>query len=252
MLWYLCSGVWEITMAIAARLPQLDTLLLSRDDQTIRTFQPLVEVAGLNAHVCTNAEIALEMLARWRFDAVFVDCESIPEAMSLISALRCSPSNRTSVVFALVHQARPADAFRTGATFVLDKSSGAERARIALRAAYGLMLLGRRRYHRRPALVEATYRSLSTGMHRLVTFNISEGGVGVEGNWEPRVGDRGTVEFHLPAGAGHIRASVEIAWAEGRRAGLTFSFLTPDARRSLEEWTLEGLTTDLPVAVASC
>lgn len=234
-----------------ATLP-LDTLMLSRDDATIRTLQPLVQVAGLNAQVCSNVDLAIEMLARWRFDAVFVDCESVPEAMSVISSLRGSPSNRTSVVFALVRETRPADAFRSGATFVLDKRSAPERARTALRAAYGLMLLGRRRYHRRPACVSAAYRSLSGGSQRLLTFNISEGGVGLEGDWHPNVGDRGTIEFVLPGGAGNVHASVEVVWSQGKRAGMRFLHLAPEVRERLQNWILEHLRTETRLPVGSC
>lgn len=200
----------------------METLFLCRDEKTLAAFSPLLHSAGTATQVCSDPELAVEMLARWKFDAVIVDCDEVPKGLDVLRVLRTAPSNKNTVAFALVNDTPVGVAFRMGATFVLNKPVAKDRARCALQAAFSLMLLGRRRYHRRPISVPAAFVHSSGAELKVQTVNISEGGACFSAKDMPEPGDEGTFIFELPGSGAPIIAAVEVVWSKAGRAGLCF------------------------------
>lgn len=220
--------------------PRMETLFLCRDDKTLAVFSPLLQSTGTGTQVCSDPDLAVEMLARWRFDAVILDCDEVPKGLDVLRSLRAAPSNRSTVAFALVDHTPVGFAFRMGATFVLNKPVAKDRARCALQAAFSLMLLRKRRYHRRPISVPATFVRASGGELKVQTVNISEGGACISGTILPAPGEEGTVLFELPGRSTSIVAASEIVWSKEGRAGLCFDSVLNGGLNTLREWINES------------
>lgn len=224
---------------------RMSALILSRDQEAIRSFHPVLASAGSRLQFCTDPELALEMLERWRFDAVVVDCDAIPLAMDVLRYLRKSPSNRTSVAFALVERTSASIAFAAGASFVLNKPVTREQVRAILRAARGVILLGSRRYYRRPLVTPVTFVNSSCQALQLWTVNISEGGLKLQGPRAPSQGERGTVTLKLPETEESIIAGVEVVWANPQEAGLRFTNIVDGGRAILCGWISKSFEQEL-------
>jgi len=226
--------------------PKMETLLLCRDNKTVATLFPLIQGTGAGAQVCSDADLAVEMLARWRFDAVIVDCDEVPNGLDVLRSVRAAPSNRNAVAFALVNNTSVGTAFRLGATLVLSKPIARDEARSALQAAFSLMLLGRRRYHRRPIEVPAMFTRTLGQELRVHTVNISEGGACISAALVPNVEDRGSFVFELPGRPTPIVATAEVMWSRAGRAGLRFEHVLNGGLHSLQEWISESFKQELP------
>jgi len=224
---------------------RMETLFFCRDEKALAAFTPVLDSTGTATQVCSDPDLAVEMLARWKFDAVIVDCDDMPKGLHLLQSLRAAPSNRSTVAFALVNHTPVGSAFRMGATFVLNKPVAKERARCALQTAFSLMLLGRRRYHRRPVNVPATFVSASGTELRVQTVNISEGGACISAKTLPAPSQEGTFVFELPGHPAAIVAAVETVWSQGGRAGLSFSHILNGGLHTLRRWVYESFREEL-------
>lgn len=226
---------------------RMSTLILSRDQEAIRSIHPVLVSTGSAAQLCTDPELAREMLARWRFDAVVVDCDAIPQAMDVLRFLRRSPSNRTAVAFALVDGTPASIAFAAGASFVMNKPVTREQVRSILRAARGVMILGCRRYYRRPLVTAVTFVTPSRQALQLWTANISEGGLKVKGPRVPSEGERGTVTLKLPEMETSIIAGVQVVWSHShsQEAGLRFTNIVDGGGAILRDWISKSFEQEL-------
>jgi len=227
----------------------MDALVLCRDRKTVEMLSPLLESTGSRTEVCGSADLAVEMLARWKFDAMFVDCDEIPEGADVLRALRAAPSSRSAVAFAIVDRAAARTAFQLGATFVLEKPVDSQRTRSALRAAYGLMLLARRRYYRRPISMSATLVRGSGERLLVRTVNLSEGGAGLQIGMPLEVAEGGELLFTLPGCGVEIAARSEVVWCADGRAGLRFLDLGRNGADQLREWIKESFEQEIRVAM---
>lgn len=238
----------EKATSSAAPHPQglrMNTLILSHDDEAVRSFFPVLASTGSRAQLCQDAERAMEMVASTRFDAIVVDCDDVRGSMDVLQYLRQSPSNRTSVAFALVSSTAASVAFAAGATFVLNKPVTREQVRSILRAARGVMILGSRRYYRRPLVTPATYVTAAREAIQVWTVNISEGGLKITGPRVPAPGERGTITLNLPDTQAAIIAGVEVVWTKPQEAGLRFTNLVDGGRTVLSEWISKSFELEL-------
>lgn len=225
--------------------PRMETLFLCRDEKTIAAFSPLLQSTGTATQVCSDPDLAVEMLAHWKFDAVIIDCDGIPKGLDVLRALRAAPSNRTAVAFALVNTTTVGTAFQMGASVVLNKPIARDRARSAVHAAFGLMLLGRRRYYRRPIVLPATFRHPSGQAFQAWTVNLSEGGAALRSATLPEAGEHGTLVFQLPEMWGRIEAGVEVVWSQGGQCGVRFVHIQNGGLNSLRDWISASFEQEL-------
>src|SRR5262249_23113460 len=159
----------------------LQSLLLSRDPEVHRTLRRVMDAANIEVEVCNNPEQARMALTRHKYDAVVVDCDDLQNSQAILKELRLGKSNKTCIAFALVHgHTTVQQAFELGANFVLDKPISVERATRSVRAAQGLIMRERRRYHRH--LLRATGAIVvDAGAELPVSItNISTGGISIE------------------------------------------------------------------------
>ena len=139
----------------------LQALLLSNDPEVHRTIRRVLDAANIDLDLSNNADQARHILLRRKYDALLVDCDDMPNGPLVLRELRLGKSNKSCIAFAVVNgKTNIQQAFEMGANFVLDKPISLDRATRSVRAAQGLIMRERRRYHRH--LVKATGAILVT------------------------------------------------------------------------------------------
>jgi len=155
----------------------LESLLLSRDTDVIQILQQTLSKLSIDVEVCRGAKSGTEILFAEKFDAVIVDCDDLQDGLGVLKELRKSPSNRTSIAFAILNGTTTThQAFELGATFVMQKPLTSLSAMRCLSAGLGLMVRGRRRYFRYTVELEVNLRFEHNRELLARTTNISEGG----------------------------------------------------------------------------
>ena len=159
----------------------LQALLLSNDPEVHRTIRRVLDAANIDLDLSNNADQARHILLRRKYDALLVDCDDMPHGPLVLRELRLGKSNKSCIAFAVVNgKTNIQQAFEMGANFVLDKPISLDRATRSVRAAQGLIMRERRRYHRH--LVKATGAILvDQGAELPLNItNISHGGISIE------------------------------------------------------------------------
>ncbi|MGH9651159.1 MAG: PilZ domain-containing protein [Terriglobales bacterium] len=194
---------------------------------------------------------ALDLLWQEHFDAVIVDCDSLPNGMELLKLVRLA-SGRTAVLLSLVTgEAGMKRAFDQGANLVLEKPVTAQNADRTLRAARSLMITDQRRYFRLHAEFDVHLHSEQGGqtLDLLVkSTDVSVGGMALRvlHPLQPRL----ILEVSFkPAGMEtRIHVEAEVAWSDARgECGLHFLHIPLPERRALEKW----LTAELQKRASS-
>jgi CheY-like chemotaxis protein len=216
----------------------LQALLLSRDPEVHRTIRRVFDAANIDLDLSNNADQARHILTRRKYDALLVDCDDMSNGPVVLRELRQGKSNKSCIAFALVNgKTTIQQAFEMGANFVLDKPISVERATRSVRAAQGLIMRERRRYHRH--LVKATGAILVDQGAELPLHitNISQGGLSIECSRKLDQGGAARVRINLPGTKRALDIKGEVVWStdEGR-AGIRFQVLSTEARKDLDAW----------------
>jgi uncharacterized protein (TIGR02266 family) len=221
----------------------LGSLLLSRDTEVIQILQHTLSKLSIDVEICRGARSGAEILLSEKFDAVIVDCDDLQDGLGVLKDLRKSPSNRTSIAFAILNGATTThQAYELGATFVMQKPLTALNAMRCLSAGLGLMVRERRRYFRYPIQLEVLFHFAHDRQVRAHTTNISEGGVAIRAVAPLTRGDRGTLTLTLPDNSGIFEAKVELVWVDGNgRAGVRFTEVSKEKRHLLDHWLEEEI-----------
>ena len=220
---------------------ELRALLLSRDDEMVDVLRRTLADLGVGTEVYSSSEWATEDLARHKFDAVIIDCESVSGAKDVLKKLRSTPSNSSSLAFAIVGETTSLqEAFDLGANLALDKPITPERARSSFRAAYGLMMQERRRYFRHPIDVPVTISLDEKTDFPGVAVNISEGGMAVKLSKPLRTGALVKLNFSLPGMKGWMEVRTVVIWTdEMGHCGMRFDQPPLATRNRLNDWLLQ-------------
>lgn len=224
----------------------LQALLLSRDPEVHKTVRRVLDTVNIELEFCNDPEQARMALTRRKYDAVLVDCDDTAKGPAILRELRQGRSNKSCIAFALVHgKTTVQQAFEMGANFVLDKPISPERASRSVRAAQGLIMRERRRYHRH--LLRATGAILvDAGAELPVSItNISEGGISIECARQLDEGGAARLKFVLPGAKKALEIKGEIMWSNHQgQAGIRFQVLPVEVKKELDSW-LERRTLPL-------
>jgi DNA-binding response OmpR family regulator len=202
----------------------LESLLLSRDDEVLRILRPTLDKLAIAVEVCQEAKKASEILISEKFDAVIIDCDDLPGGVEVLQGLRATPSNRSSVAFALLNGKKTTtqEAFGMGVNFVLQKPVSTLNASRCFHAALNFMERERRRYFRQPVKM-AVRVILGEKELQATSTDISEGGIALmlrqslPKNATPRL------QFTLPDTKLTLDVDTQLAWADLKgRVGLRF------------------------------
>jgi len=226
----------------------LQALLLSRDQDVVRTMRRAFETVSVGVSVVTASDQALESVGKQKFDAVLVDIDDVHDGANVIPRLRAGKSNQRSIVFAITNGITSVKAaFEMGSNFVLDKPVSFERAARSLRAAHGLILRERRRYFRVPVSLSAEVSFGNANVQGSVT-NISEGGLSLK--LERHAGAQGvvTIRLTLPRTTRMLELKGEfIAANRGANLGVKFHNLPPEIKSQLDRWLNQHIEEFKPV-----
>ena len=216
----------------------LNALVLCSDDKIVRVLRRTLGDLDIGAELCSEADAALRMLTRRRFEAIIVDFagEGSPEVLRSARNARC---NKQAVAVAIVDPIIGLkSAFDLGAHFVLYKPVSIEKAKSSFRAARALMKSERRRNARVAVQIPVVLRNLDGGPNmKVTTIDLSEGGmaIGIAGKRHPT--GRWQIAFSLPGMEVPLELPAEFAWeANTRQAGLRFLHVPPAAILQLREW----------------
>lgn len=226
----------------------LKALLLTRDQEILRVIRRVLDTVSIHLETVTSTDAARQTLARRKFDAVLIDCDDVQSGCDVVRELRQGKSNAKSIVFAITNKITTVkDAFEFGANFILEKPVSVDRAARSLRAAHGLILRERRRYHRHP--VQATAH-LSYGSMRDIPIplsNISEGGVALDTSRTPDMKGAVVMRLELPGCDRSLEAKGEFVWtSDVGKVGVRFTALPPLTKSELDVWLRRQLEAAAP------
>lgn len=177
-------------------------------------------------------------ITRRKYDAVLVDCDDMHDGPAVLKELRHGKSNRNCIVFAVVSgRTTIQQAFEMGANFVLDKPISIDRATRSVRAAQGLILRERRRYHRHLLKASGAIIVDSGSVLPVSITNISHGGISIECSRRLDEGGAARIKFQLPGSKQALEIKGEVMWStpEGR-SGIRFQVLSMEVKRELDAW----------------
>ena len=223
---------------------------MSQDDEVIRILRPTLDKLAIAVEVCQEAKKASEILISEKFDAVIIDCDDMPGGVEVLQGLRATPSNRSSVAFALLNGKKTTtqEAFGMGVNFVLQKPVNTLNASRCFHAALNFMERERRRYFRQPVKM-AVRVVLGEKELQAMSTDISEGGIALmlrqslPKNATPRV------QFTLPDTKLALDVESQLAWADLKgRVGLRFLNVPQSSVELLERWLNQQLEKQPPAS----
>jgi CheY-like chemotaxis protein len=231
----------------------LESLLLSRDVEVVRVLRPTLENLSIHVEVCQEAKKAAEILLAEKFDAVIIDCDDLPGGAEILQSLRTSPSNRSSVTFAVLNgkKTNTQQAFGMGVNFVLQKPITSFNASRCFNAALGFMERERRRYYRHPVEMQVAV-VLDEKEWRATATNISEGGIALLLRQALPKQGKPQLRFTLPKSTIALEIESEVAWADQKgQVGLRFVNVPPSTQESIEQWLNQELERQVPGSAES-
>jgi len=216
----------------------LRSLFLCSDDKIVRLVRRVLSDLEIDVEHCDDPDGAIRRLTRRRFEAVIVDCDDHFVAGKVFASVRSAPCNKQAIAVALIgNQQDIRSAFTLGAHFVLYKPFSSERAKSSFRAARALMKCERRRNTRVAVEIAVNLNGLTKTTQRIVTSDLSEGGLAVQ--LPRRAKKKGSlrVKFSLPGTDHVIDCAAEVAWENpGLHTGIRFVDLTREQRTYLKSW----------------
>jgi DNA-binding response OmpR family regulator len=216
----------------------LESLLLSQDPDVFRILRPMLEKLSIDVEVCQEAKQASEILISEKFDAVIIDCDDLPGGVEVLEGLRSTPSNKSSVTFAIVNGKKTTtqQAFGMGVNFVLHKPLSALNASRCFHAALGFMQRERRRYFRFAVKMPVSILLGDKKLNAMCT-DISEGGIAISTQKALPKNANTRLQFTLPGTKLAFDLEAEVAWADlNGKVGLRFPNLPQSSQELLETW----------------
>jgi CheY-like chemotaxis protein len=226
----------------------LDSLLLSQDLELVRVIRPTLEKLSIDVEVCQEARAGADILITDKFDAVIVDCDDLSGGLAVLQGLRSTPSNKSSVAFAVLNGKKTTmqEAFGMGANFVLQKPISALNASRCFHAALNFMVKERRRYFRQPVKLQVQLVYEGKTLHATST-NISEGGIALQLREAPPKGAAPHLKFTLPESNLHMEVEAEVAWVDMKGlAGFRFHNVPQSSQEQLEKWLDDQMEREFP------
>jgi len=232
-------------------VPIGSALLVCNDPDTITPLSKSMQQLAISTEVCDEVAAAPGVFNKRKFGAIVVDLQ-LDQAQTLLAKVRRSPSNRTSVIFAISDShAETAGAFKDGSNFVLRKPLSESSTNQNLRAAYGLILREQRRYFRCPVDAPATLKVPGMQEVRVHLVNISEGGIAIITSLLLKPSVEVRVEFTRPGYESPFAVKAAICWCQDGHVGLQFISLATELKTKVQDWLSRRLEQTLPESVAN-
>ena len=211
-------------------------LVVSADPKVIGPFEVVPSELDIQCEFTSELASAREVLSARRYDAVVADCD-LEGALEVLQQLRASPTNRISVLMAVVSNAEAGfQAFKLGANFLLEKPISAEWTRRTLKAAHGTLWSQYRRFFRFRTNLPVTLGMPGDKQIHGTIRNISQGGLMLSSEQRIRTLKPLPLTIHLPGTDRSIEAHAAVVWSDSRgQAGMRFVRLAEQDWLLLEE-----------------
>jgi DNA-binding NarL/FixJ family response regulator len=210
----------------------LHAIVVTKDPEVVRFWRRVLDEFGISHVSCDRPEIAVERLAKARFDVIVVDCQSIFTGAQVITTARSAGSNVNACVIALFG---PEKGFQStlGANFVLPKPVAFRWAVQCVRSAYASITRGHRRHCRHRVQITAQYRHKGEPKQAIIQ-DISEDGIGLLGAGGLFPSETIELTFTLVAGADPIQVTGRVVWASKTgTSGIQITAMSAEHRRRL-------------------
>jgi ActR/RegA family two-component response regulator len=216
----------------------VNALLLSSDPSLLAVLRRSAEELGIRPQEIASVGQAGAILTTKRFEGIVVDTDDLEGASGFIEALRKTPSNKSSIIVAVVNgRTSPCEAFRKGANMVLEKPVTTEKLVRSLRAAHSMMTRERRRAIRLPLDTQIQITPSSSAEQRATITDISEGGIGVDALAPLKVQDTVRFRCHLPDSDIELEGTALVVNAtKDGHAGLCFVGVSSQHKSDLAHW----------------
>lgn len=225
-------------------------LLVSDDSTIVEQLTHCVERFAISADVCPDVPTATTLINTRKFEAIFIDFALGHRAQPILERIRLSPSNQSSVTFALVDSDLHAE-FEVQPNFVMQKPLTDILIGTTLKAALGLIIRDYRRYFRCPLAVPVVLRIDGTAQIPCNLMNISEGGLAINTSVTFKPGALVNARFALPGQPDTLDIAAEVCWCDNKgRAGLQFRSLPPEQKLRLQGWLSSRIELGLPESAA--
>lgn len=222
-----------------ANTVELRTLLVTLDSVLADTITNISRELSIDVQTSTSVGEVPEELAGTKYEALFLDFDTVTETAPILDLVRGSPSNKSALIFAVATgAAQKLEALQQGANFVLQRPLAATEVRRSLYAAYDLMARERRRYFRYaaefPLLLE---RSGSGADLSCTTINISNSGAAVSTPSTLHPGEQVNVVLLLREPELAVRGSGSVVWDDRHgKAGINFQCGSPAVQQEFNSW----------------
>jgi len=228
----------------------LESLVLSGDADVVRVLRHTLEKLSIEVEICQEAKKASEILTSEKFDAVIIDCDDLQGGLELLRGLRATPSNKSSVTFALLNGKKTStqEVFGMGVNFVLQKPITTLNAIRCFNAALSFMERERRRYYRQPVQMSVLVGVTAGGEEfKATSTNVSEGGMAILFDGALPKNAASWLKFTLPGTTTPLQLESRLAWADGRgHVGFRFLDVPQSSAEVLEKWLNEQVEKKLP------
>jgi hypothetical protein len=168
--------------------------------------------------------------------------------LALLEGLRATPSNKSSVSFAILNGKKTTtqQAFGMGANFVLQKPISTLNASRCFNAALNFMVRERRRYFRQPLKMPVSIFHANKEL-KVSSTNVSEGGIALILREALPKGTTPRLKFMLPDVNLPFEVEAEVAWADIKgHVGFRFLNVSESAQQALEKWLDAQMATSFP------
>jgi|SRR5579863_1705574 len=217
---------------------RLDGLLCCSDSRVLGVVKPALERFAIETQVTATLNTSLDVVNHRRLDLVIADWNGSSTPIRVLRATRTSSWNANTTIMGIVNSDSDMQAaLRAGANFLIHRSAGLDSVTRCLRAAYGTMLLQRRRTARYPVTIPVIPRFSDLGKVEARISDISVGGLALQCSRAISVNSQVALSFSLPASEILIHAAGKVVNADQNgRAGICFSFIPEQEHNSLESW----------------
>lgn len=235
--------LWE---ASVVEITRLKGVLYTTDAQVLSVMNQVLDNFEIDTQVCLESTSVLDAVTNKKLDTLIMDWNGTYESTRILSAMRNSEQNAKSTVLALVKGDREMQAAtQAGANFIGYKPMDVDQATRFVRAAYGNMLLQRRRAARVVVDIPGIATLLGAGQVKCKIINLSVRGLAFVCDEEIKIGQELAIAFTLPGNPVliHVTSKVMnvIRPETQTRAGVSFTSIPPNELEVLEQWISDNL-----------
>jgi hypothetical protein len=220
---------------------QMHCLVVGVEDGSDRLLRSALGSMGIRCEHATYSA-AETRVHKNRYEAIVLYYDGTAKANDLVQRIRSGFSNRDSVLFALSNASTHASVFRVRANFFINPPVTEPAVLNSFKAAYGLLVRSRSRWHREQVNGTA-YLNLGIVKNvQAAIVNLSQGGMSIRCSQVMRPQQLILARFGLPGTDELLCVSAQVVWTRvDGTTGLRFTDVPEPTQKVLRNWVEERL-----------